>query len=74
MESPTQAGLSIVKRSPGLTLVLIGFIAIYAVATLTSLRETSLQITYLIFAFSFLVALAGIVLMFRFREIPGTQY
>lgn len=65
MDSPTQAGLSIVKRSPGLILVLIGFMAIYAIATLSSLRETSLQVTYLIFAFSFLVALAGIALMFR---------
>ena len=56
--------LSIIKRSPGLTLVLIGFTAIFVVAILASGYNTSPQIIYLTFAFSFLVALAGIVLMF----------
>ena len=65
MESPMQSGLSIVKRSPGLTLVLVGFTAIYAMATLSSLKETSLGFAYLVFGFAFFVALAGIALMFR---------
>ncbi len=62
--SISQDALSIVKRSPGLNLILIGFIAIYAIAFLGSQHNTSLQIIYLTFAFSFLVALAGIILMF----------
>lgn len=65
MDSPMQSGLSIVKRSPGLTLVLIGFMAIYAIATFSSFRETSLGLAYLVFGFAFFVALAGISLMFR---------
>jgi hypothetical protein len=50
-----------IKRSSGLILVLTGFTGGYAIATLASMREASLQITYLIFSFSFFVALSGIV-------------
>ncbi|MCW5206615.1 hypothetical protein VU08_06770 [Desulfobulbus sp. F5] len=59
-----QDALSIIKRSPGLNLVLIGFTVIFLIANLALKHNTSPQIIYLTFAFSFLVALSGIVLMF----------
>lgn len=59
-----QDALSIIKRSPGLSLVLIGFTVIYSIAILASKHDISLQIIYITFAFSFIVALAGITLMF----------
>ena len=65
MESFLTSGVSVFKRSPGLVLVLIGFMAIYTSATLSSFRDTSANFTYLIFAFAFLVALAGVALMFK---------
>jgi len=45
--------------------VLIGFMAIYTSATLSSFKNSPANLTYLIFAFAFLIALAGVALMFK---------
>jgi hypothetical protein len=57
-------GIKLVKRSPGLGLVAVGFSTIYFVVGLRSDAAPS-TVTYLAVGFGFLVTLSGIALLFR---------
>jgi hypothetical protein len=56
-------GISLMRGSPGIGLVTVGFMTIYFLAALRSSEPTT--ITYLAIGFGFLVTLAGIGLLFR---------
>jgi hypothetical protein len=73
MESSlTSQGISLVRGSPGLALVAVGFITIYFLVGVRGSLEPTM-VTYLSVGFGFLVTLAGIVLLFRDlgRTVPA---
>ena len=66
----TTQGFRLVRTSPSLGLVAVGFKTIYFVAGLRSGSEPT-TVTYLAVGFGFLVTLAGIGLLFRDLSRPG---
>ena len=63
-------GFKLVRTSPGLGLVALGFTTIYFVVGLRGGSEPT-TVTYFAVGFSFLVTLAGITLLFRDLSRPG---
>jgi hypothetical protein len=70
MSDMTTQGIRLVKSSPGVLLVALGFLTIYFIAGIRSGSEPTI-VTYLAIGFSFVMALAGIVLLFRDLSRPG---
>lgn len=71
MSKPLEEMFGLLKKSPGLTLVILGFSTIYFIVHLSG-SGTSFIPLYLSIGFAFIISLAGIVLIFRELKFVGS--
>ena len=71
MADVTKASFSLIKKSPGILLVTIGFMTIYILVGLKGSEHEPNLLTYCGVGFGFLVTFAGIIMLFR--ELGSTS-